>query len=163
MRKKYAYWTILILVLSLLVPAALAANPHFIYASAAVDGANLVVSWKEAGLGNNQNIDYEATADASATWACINGGGNHPKAKNKEEVAGPVSAEGTFNSGQNGQITESLTVGPPGPTLECPNGQTLVLACVEYTNVAITDLTNGITEMIAGTYSGGDYPQFCMN
>ena len=145
-----------------MITSAMAANPHFINTSAKVDNQNnLVVSWKEAGLGDNLSIDYEATADSRATYVCINGGGKHPQAANKQDVAGPVSATGTFNSGKNGQITASLTVAPPDSPLSCPNGQRLALACVEYSNVAITDLTNGITELIAGTFSGGDYPQFC--
>jgi hypothetical protein len=37
---------------------ATAANPHFIFANADIDNnGNLVVSWKEAGLGDNQLID----------------------------------------------------------------------------------------------------------
>ncbi|HBY92561.1 MAG: hypothetical protein M5U01_31900 [Ardenticatenaceae bacterium] len=142
-------------VTSLVVPAALAANPHFINASANLDqNGNLVVSWKEAGLGDNQLIDYTASADATATYACINGGGKHPQATNKETVSGPVSASGTFSSGKNGQITASLTVPPPDKgDFSCPPGQRLVLASVSYTNVSITDTTNGITEPIPGTFS----------
>jgi hypothetical protein len=151
--KKTVFATLLILTF-LAAPVAMAANPHFIRANASVDNAgNLVVSWKEAGLGNNQNIDYEASADANGFYACINGGGKHPQAANKEEFAGPVSETGTFNSGKNGQITESLTVEPPDPTLECPNGQRLVLACVSYTNIALEDLTNGINADVPGSLS----------
>jgi hypothetical protein len=145
-----------LLVLTFLaVPVAMAANPHFVNASASLDNAgNLVVSWKEAGLGDNQLIDYTASANATAVYACINGGGKHPQASNKEEVAAPVSESGTFNSGKNGQITASLTVSPPGPgTFSCPNGQRLVLASVTYSNVMITDLTNNIQEAISGTFS----------
>jgi hypothetical protein len=94
-----------------------AQSPHFLSASASgpdSDG-NLVVSFKEAGLGNNALISYTASADATATYACINGGGNHPKATNKETVSGPVSASGTFSSGKNGSINQSLTIGPPSP------------------------------------------------
>jgi hypothetical protein len=35
----------------------------------------------------------------------------------------------------------------------CPLGQQLVLACIKYTNVSITDVTNGITRTIPGTFS----------
>lgn len=38
--------------------------------------------------------------------------------------------------------------------LSCPSGQTLQLALVSYTNVAITDTTNGVTEPIPGAVSG---------
>ncbi len=134
----------------------LAQSPHFISESASGpdrDG-NLIVSFKEAGLGSNVSIAYDATASATATYACINGGGNNPKATNKETVSGPVSATGTFSSGKNGSISQSLTVGPPSPgSFSCPGGQAMVLADVSYTNVSIMDTTDGIAENIPGTFA----------
>src|SRR5229473_5891439 len=88
-------------------------------ADATVNSAGaLVVSWDERGLGNGGTdglVHYTLTADAHATYGCINGGGNHPKATNKETVNGPVSAMGTFSSGKNGSISQSLTLEPPSP------------------------------------------------
>lgn len=136
--------------------AADAANPHFIRASAAGPNASgqLAVSFKESGLGDNQLITYVASADATATYACLNRGGNHPQAANKETVSGPVSATGTFSSGKNGTVSQSLTLDPPSAgSFSCPSGQRLVLASVSYTNVAIADTTNGVTESIPGTFS----------
>jgi hypothetical protein len=133
--------------------AAAGTNPHFIRASADLRGEDLVVKWKEAGLGDNQNIDYVASAEATGFYACINGGQNHPQAANKEAFEGPVSEEGTFNSGKNGHITASLTISPPQGTLSCPPGQRRVLACVSYTDVVIADVTNGVSESIHGSYS----------
>ena len=54
-----------------LTATALATNPHFINASASgpANNGNLTVSWKEAGLGNNQLIAYVASADA--TGPCL--------------------------------------------------------------------------------------------
>ncbi|TNC23232.1 hypothetical protein FG385_22490 [Amycolatopsis alkalitolerans] len=115
----------------------------------------LTVAFKEAGLGNNQNITYVLSADATATYVCVNRGGANPSASNKTEVSGPVSATGTFNSGKNGQITASLTVSPPPTSLTCPPGQSLQLAQVTYTNVTLTDTTNGIPAPIEGTFSSG--------
>ena len=136
--------------------AALAQNPHFVRASARLSGTNLIVSFKEAGLGNNQLITYVASADATATYVCVNRGGANPSASNKETVSGPVSATGTFSSGRNGTISQSLTVMPPGPgNFSCPPGQQLAIAQVTYTNVAITDTTNNVTESIPGTFSTG--------
>jgi hypothetical protein len=138
-------------------PAALAVSPHFINASAEISGANLVVSFKEAGLGTNQLITYTANADATATYVCVNKGGANPSASNKTTVSGPVSATGTFSSGKNGNVTASLTLTPPPPpsTFSCPPGQQQATAEVTYTNVSITDSTNGITEPIPGTFSTG--------
>lgn len=128
---------------------ALAANPHFIKCNSTLDSDNnLVVSWKEAGLGDNELIDYRATADATAVYACKNNGGNFPNDPKKQAVSGPVSASGTFASGKNGQITASLTLEPPTPDnpLECPGGQTSTLVEISYSNIEITDTTNGITQ-----------------
>jgi hypothetical protein len=103
-----------------------------------------VVNWDERGLGN-LNIDYTLTADASAVFACINGGGNHPQAANKETVNAEVSASGSFEP-RNGRITASLTAGPPSAGgFTCPGGQRLVLASVSYTNIVLTDTSNGVS------------------
>jgi hypothetical protein len=136
-------------------PAALADSPHFISASGTLNAdGSLTVKFKEAGLGTNQNITYELTADATATYVCVNNGGANPSAKNKTTVAGPVSATGTFNSGKNGNVTASLTVSPPPSDITCPSGQTLKLASVSYTGVTLTDLTNGPSVSL-GDFSSG--------
>jgi hypothetical protein len=136
---------------------ALAVSPHFVSASAKLSGTNLVVSFKEAGLGTNQLINYTANADATATYVCVNKGGANPSASNKTTVQGPVSASGTFSSGKNGNVTASLTLMPPPPPSDfsCPKGQSQQTAEVIYTNVSITDTTNGITEPIPGTFDTG--------
>jgi hypothetical protein len=135
---------------------ALATSPHFVRADAHLSGANLIVDFKEAGLGTNQLITYVASADATATYVCVNNGGGNPSAQNKTTVSGPVSATGTFSSGKNGQVTASLTLMPPGPGgFTCPPGQSLQIAQVIYTNVAISDTTNGVTEPIPGTFDTG--------
>jgi hypothetical protein len=136
-------------------PAALAVSPHFINASGTLNGnGTLTVNFKEAGLGTNQNITYTLTADATATYVCVNRGGANPSAQNKTTVSGPVSATGTFSSGKNGQVTASLTVSPPPSDISCPPGQSLELASVTYTNVMLTDTTNGIS-ITLGNFSSG--------
>ena len=136
--------------------AASAQNEHFIRASANLNNdGTLTVSFKEAGLGTNQLIDYTLAADATATYVCVNRGGANPSAQNKTTVAGPVSASGTFSSGKNGQVTESLTVSPPPSDISCPAGQSLELAQVSYTNVVLTDTTNGVSIALGGTFDSG--------
>src|SRR5262249_22780238 len=123
---------------SRLVPTA----PHFIgSATSSVNSAGaLVVSWKEAGLGDNVTVKYELDAQGTATYACINGGGNHPQAANKETVSAPVSSTGMFTSGKNGNITASLSAGPVSAgDFHCPPGQTMVLASVSYTGITLMD------------------------
>jgi hypothetical protein len=136
---------------------ALAASPHFLNAADAInfDNGNLTCSWKEAGLGNNQLITYVCSASATATFVCVNRGSRNPSAANKTNVSGDVSAEGTFNSGKNGSITASLIVSPPGAgSFDCPSGQSLELAQVSYTNVILTDTTNGVAVSLADQSTG---------
>jgi hypothetical protein len=155
-RRSIAFAALLGVVAALAIPAALADSPHFVRASATLNSNGaLTVSFKEAGLGTNQNIDYVASANATATYVCVNRGGSNPSASNKTTVSGPVSAGGTFSSGKNGSVSQSLTISPPPAGISCPNGQSLQLASVSYTDVAITDTTNNVSESISGTFSSG--------
>lgn len=135
-------------VLAFAAPA-VADAPKFHSATSSVDNAGaLVVSFDERGLGN-ENIDYTLTADATAVYACINGGGNHPQAANKETVNSEVSAAGSFEP-KNGRVVASLSAGPPSAgAFSCPSGQRLVLASVSYTNIVLTDTTNGVSTPVA--------------
>jgi len=136
---------------------ALAVSPHFINATDSInnDNGNLTCSWKEAGLGNNQSIDYTCSASATATYVCVNHGNKNPSAANKTAVSGDVSAQGTFTSGKNGSITASLVVSPPDAgSFTCPKGQSLELAQVSYVNVLLTDTTNGVAAPLADQSTG---------
>jgi hypothetical protein len=134
---------------------ALAVSPHFVSADATLNpNGTLTVAFKEAGLGTNQLINYELSADATATYVCVNKGGSNPSASNKTTRSGPVSASGTFPSGKNGNVTASLTVQPPPSDISCPRGQTLELASVSYTNVVLTDTTNDVS-IAVGDFSSG--------
>jgi hypothetical protein len=136
----------LLLAIGFTASAAFATNgAHFMSASDSVNSAGaLVVAFDEAGLGNG-NIDYTLTADATAVYACINGGGNHPKASNKESFEGQLSTGGTFQS-KNGRVRASLVTGPlQAPSFTCPAGQTRVMASVSYSNIMLTDTTNNVS------------------
>jgi hypothetical protein len=149
-----AHWSKVMLALAALAyPAGnvWAQNPHFMNSqttATVVQNGDLVVSWKEVGLGANVLINYEASADANATCTCLSRSGRCPTAANKVTVSGPVSAMGAFGSGKNGTISSRLEVSPPPcpssapPT--CGTGQTLVLSAVAYTNITLEDVTNGI-------------------
>lgn len=137
--------------------AALAVSPHFVSFSAALSGTDLDVSWKEAGLGNNTTINYRVSADATATYVCVNRGGGNPSASNKTNVSGPVDAFDTATSGKNGNITDSVTLSPPPPpsTFSCPPGQKEQIAEVVYTDVVIYDLTTPLDQPVSGTFDTG--------
>jgi hypothetical protein len=128
-----------------------AAAAKFHSATGAVNSSGaLVVSFDERGLGND-NVDYSLTADATALYACINGGGKHPQAANKEAFEDSVSGGASFEP-KNGRVVASLTVGPlQAPQFQCPNGQRRVLAAVSYSNIVLTDVTNGSSIAVADT------------
>lgn len=123
----------------------LADSPHFIKASASCSGDNLEVCFKEAGLGSNP-VTISLSGTATATYQCFNNGGNHPKAGNKTTVSSSETVSGTFYP-QNGQVTNCLTLSPPGPGgFTCPSGQVLVGPTnVSYSNLTLTDTTNNTT------------------
>jgi hypothetical protein len=125
---------------------------HFFSATGVVnDNASLTVTWDEAGVGQ-QTVNYTLTGTAAATFACINGGGNHPKAANKETVNSAVSAGASFTP-QNGRVSGSINApSPSAGSFTCPSGQTLVLAKVTYRGLVLTDTTNKVTANI-GTAS----------
>jgi hypothetical protein len=154
MRRILFVFVVMLATAALAVPAALADSPHFIRASASIDNSgNLVCTFKEVGLGNTATTEFvTCSADATAVYACLNGGGNHPQAANKETVSGPVGGGGEFDV-RNGQTTGSITVAPPGPgSFSCPNGQTLVLASISYSNISLTG-SAGDTASVPGTLS----------
>jgi hypothetical protein len=136
------------LALALATAAATAASAHFVrgpFASLDSGTGNVTVTWKEAGLGDTTSVNYVASAVAAARYQCVNHGGRCPAAANKQDVLSNVSASGTFQSGKNGAINGSLTFEPPDGTLACPGSQVLVMVSVSYTNIALTDTTNGVS------------------
>lgn len=124
-------------------------KPHFVGDVSAIltkDRQSVIVTWKEAGLGNNVNIDYEASGNGTATYVCVNAGGQCPNAANKATVSGPVISSITLSSGQNGQIVGTLVLFPPGPgAFACPGGQTMTLSEFGLTGIQIRDITNNLT------------------
>src|SRR5687768_837022 len=101
MRRSLTIMITAVVALLLFNPLASAGSPHFLGVTAERSGDSLVVSGKEAGLGNETQVHIVVTADA----LCINGGGKHPKAVNKASA----SADGTFPV-QNGKANFSLTL-----------------------------------------------------
>jgi hypothetical protein len=122
----------------LLVPPAVAGSPHFV-GQISVDrvGDDLVVSGKEAGLGNETQVHIVVTADA----ACINPGGNKPQADNKETF----SAEGDFPV-QNGKALFSLTLEADfQPSCSPPMS-------VVWTDVVVSDDEHGVSASFPGPF-----------
>jgi hypothetical protein len=154
MRRLFATFAALVLTV---VPlsTAFADSPHFLSASASINDAGaLVCTFSEAGLGSTLETEFvSCSADATAVYACINGGDNHPKAANKETFQGPLDSGPQPFTVRNGRTNGSITVGPlSSGDFTCPNGQRLVLASVSYTNIKLTGLA-GDTADVPGTLS----------
>jgi phage tail sheath gpL-like len=101
MRRFMVFAALALATVAVAAPPAIAGNPHFVSVTATRADNSLIVSGKEAGLGNETQVHIEVTATAE----CVNGGGKHPKAVNKESV----SAAGDFPV-QNGKAEFSLTL-----------------------------------------------------
>jgi len=125
--------------LLLVMPTAMAGSAHFINNAFSIsrDGNSLTVSGKEAGLGNLEQVHIVLSADA----ACVNPGSNKPKAANKQSF----NAEGDFPV-QNGKADFTLSVTATfQPSCSPP-------MTVEFSNVTVTDTTNGISKSLPGTF-----------
>lgn len=147
--------------LALVATAAMAANPAFLRApSAQLGSPKVIVKWTEVGLGLTEGVDYIASATAAARYQCVNRGSNCPSASNKEDVLQDVSVGGTF-AVKNGKITGSLTIPAPPSTLRCPGNQVVGVASVVFTDITLTDTTNGVTSATnpsALTYNATECP-----
>jgi hypothetical protein len=149
MRLRYLFALLATLVLAGVAAPAYADTGHFHSATSSVNSTGaLVVAFDERGLGE-ADVSYLLTAQATALYGCVNGGGWNPDAANKRSVAAQVSVGGSFKP-KNGRVVASLSVGPlTAGDFTCPPGQDLTLASVEYTNVVLTDLTNGVSIDVA--------------
>ena len=126
-----------------------AISPHFVgkVHASINDTSNLLVTWKETGLGNTVTIDYEAYTHATATYVCVNHGGQYPNAANKTTVSETYSVSGKFKSGKIGNINGAVMISPPGPgSFSCPPSQKLTLSDIGYSNIHVKDKTNDITK-----------------
>jgi hypothetical protein len=113
------------------VPTAWAGNPHPVHSvSISQSGSTLIVDGKEAGLGDELQIHVVVTATAE----CINGGGNHPKAVNKADVAAAADVP-VQNGKAEFHIEATATFQPP-----CDPPMT-----VRFSNISVVDTTNSLS------------------
>jgi hypothetical protein len=117
--------------LALLAPPVAAGSPHFVGDCTKVQSGNtLTVTCKEAGLGDEDQINVTV----SATALCINNGGKHPKAVNKASLSS-TSDQPVQNGKADYSVTLTATFTPDcTPPME-----------VQFTNITVTDNTNGLT------------------
>ncbi|UHQ18996.1 hypothetical protein LVB87_12500 [Lysobacter sp. KIS68-7] len=154
--------TLWLLALALVSTAAMAAT-HFLRApSARLGSPHVVVNWSEVGLGNTGNgITYVASATAGARYQCVKVGQVCPKHCAKEDVLHNVYVSSTFSVDKNGKITGDMTIPAPESSLVCPKGQSASIVSVVFTNIKLTDTSNGISSMAnpsALSYNGPECP-----
>ncbi len=120
---------------------AFAQNPHFIGTPTCTKSTStgLTCSGKAAGLGNGPTAAFLTADSVTATYECVNKGGNVAPGQPivTQNVTGPTQTI----TPHNGQITFSPTIPPPTPpsaATECPNGNWKVrLTSLTYTNVVL--------------------------
>lgn len=133
-----------------------AASAYFVSASTSINSNGyLVATFKEAGLGSGSAIGYDLSADADATYACVAQGHGKKLSTYGTEVLRNVDGTATIVAGRNGRIVGGLAVAPPEPTgFSCPNGGSLQLANITYSNVELYDTTTPLQAPLTGTCAG---------
>jgi hypothetical protein len=163
--KKFLIPVAVFATLALGATPAFAGSPHFIKnaTTASLDGANLTVTFKEAGLPSGSTETVTLSASETVTYECVNGGGKNPSASNKRTIQTTGSTSGEFTADKNGNIVGSLTLSPASASsvgFTCPPGQTVTFVSVTYSNITLTDTTSGATTSFGGslTYTNPDAP-----
>jgi hypothetical protein len=121
--------------------ASFAESPHFIGTPTCTKSTTtgLTCSGKAAGLGNGPTAAFLTASSVTATYECVNKGGNVAPGQPvvTQDVTGPTQTI----TPRNGQITFSPTIPPPTPpsaATECPNGNWKVrLTSLTYTDVVL--------------------------
>ena len=137
-------------------PAYGAGNAHFVKASASLSGADLVASFKEAGLASGSVETVTLQAQEGVAYECVNGGGKNPSASNKQVFATTGAVSGAFTADRNGNINGSLSLAPASAAelgFSCPPGQRTTFVSVTYSGVRLVDTTSGAQASLGGTFS----------
>jgi hypothetical protein len=121
----------------------------------------LHVAWTLSGAGCGSvgsPCNFSVAANVKAFYGCFNGGGNFPKAENKNASTGSFSAPAGPFTGNGGQVSGSLNTSttdiPAAPaSIHCGAGQTEVLVRIEYTGITVTVTSGPQTGLSAGPAS----------
>lgn len=120
--------------------------------SVTLSGMNLVVAFEEAGVSSSQVV-IVARADVTASYGCVRGKGERATAGHAITAESIVQGEASFLV-IGGTAAGTLTLLPPSPGIaSCPAGQTPTLVGTRYSNVTITDTTNGKSVAIPRTFT----------
>ena len=121
--------------------AAFAQSPHFIGTPTCTKSTSsgLTCSGKAAGLGNGPTAAFLTASSVTATYECVNHGGN--VAPGQPVVNQNVTGPSQSITPRNGQITFSPNIPPPTPpsaATDCPSGKwTVRLTSLTYNDVVL--------------------------
>lgn len=118
-------------------PNAWAGSPHFVSLTASRSGTSVQVNFKEAGLGSEPQVHVVV----NATAACINGGGKHPQAVNKQTVTSAADFP-VQNGRAQGSLALTASFDPP-----CSPPMT-----IRFSDINVVDTTSGATAKLSGQY-----------
>lgn len=142
-----------LLMFSATAGVAFAENGRFTSAAATGQGDNIIVTFKETGLGNTPSVTVQASANSTAVYTCINKKpGQNPADANQHSVKSVVTASGNFSADKSRSASGSLVLSPPLPNFSCPSGQSPMLQSATYTNVKVTDLSNKTSRNASDTF-----------
>jgi hypothetical protein len=141
LKKRYVLAAVTVGVFVAFSAVAIADSAHFIGTPTCTKSLStgLTCSGKAAGLGNGPTDAFLTADSVSATYECVNKGGN--VAPGQPVVESMVTGPTQTITPHNGQISFSPTI-PPPPTpsaaSQCPNGNwTVHLTSLTYTNVVL--------------------------
>lgn len=133
---------------SMVAAPVLAASPQFIGTPKIAKNQNLslTATFKAAGLANVVTGAFLTSSGGTAVLQCVNPGGNSPPPK--QVSFEPLQGQTTTIQPRNGQITASVSIGPPplpGAAQICPNPNWSVqLVSLTYFNIVLHIQQNGV-------------------
>jgi hypothetical protein len=141
LKKRYVLAAAVVGAVAAFSAVASAASAHFIGTPTCTKSLStgLTCSGKAAGLGDGPTQAFLTADSVSATYECVNHGGN--VAPGQPVVESSVTGPAQPITPHNGQITFSPTLPPPpapNAASECPSGKwTVQLTSLSYTNVVL--------------------------
>ncbi len=128
---------------------------EFTQAKAGADSTgNLVVSWREIGLDPGKLYGYQASADVTVTYWCLETGVRHPTGKALDPVSSVSFAlPSDFSASNSGTVSGELLLSPPPPVETCDLGYRRVLHDVTYGNVKLVEMVSPLEKEIDGVFS----------
>ena len=132
-------------------------TPHFAGVKADLDDfGQLVISFKVVGARDEVGANVTAKAESTADYACffpsVTGSSLSTETVGTAGLTETVSSTGFFGRDADGRIAGSLTLLPASHIIRCPEGSTVVITSVSFTNVELTSSAVA-TKLVSGTFT----------